>query len=445
MARPSLDVWLYGTHLAVLSEPRPGKPRLDFTEGAEERFRPGSTVLSISMPIDLTRRPNGVAVRGFFHGLLPEGTHRSRLEETFGVVAGDDFGLLAALGRDCAGAVVICQSGSETAGERGHFAEVSEEWIASALRAIDDRPLGADEEVRVSLAGAQEKLLLARTPGGRWARPVGGAPSTHILKPEDMRLQGYAAAEVFCLELARSLGLTDVDVKVTTIAGREVLVTSRYDRRTVDRRVERIHQEDATQALATDLSGNRGRLKYEAQGGPSLRDFARVLRIYAAADDLDKLARMTVLNVAVGNSDAHAKNMSILHPADGAVCLAPAYDVTPTAFYRGVPTPQGPKDLTDKLGLRINGKVSVHSVTLHDLVAEAASWGLHWPRAAKVVESALTTISESLGDAAEVAGVPGQIVEFVSERTSALVQGRDAGANEETTSRAFGLRTRPTE
>ena len=51
---------------------------------------------------------------------------------------------------------------------------------------------------------------------------------------------------------------------VTTIAGQEVLVTSRYDRQAVDSRVERIHQEDATQALAVDLSGNRGRLKYES-------------------------------------------------------------------------------------------------------------------------------------------------------------------------------------
>ncbi|MHB8246488.1 MAG: type II toxin-antitoxin system HipA family toxin [Acidimicrobiales bacterium] len=442
MARQSLDVWLYDTYLGVLSEPRPGKPRLDYTGEAEARFRPGSTILSISMPIDLVRKPNGVAVRAFFNGLLPEGTNRTRLEEEFGVAAGDDFGLLAAIGRDCAGAVVVLPSGSEAPSKVGHFAEVGDEWIAEAVRGIDDRPLGADEEVRVSLAGAQEKLLLARTPEGRWARPADGAPSTHIFKPQDMRLYGYAAGEAFCLELAHRLSLTDVEVSVATIAGRPVLVVSRYDRHMTEHRVERIHQEDATQALAVDLSGNRGRLKYESQGGPSLRDLAGVLRTYAGAEDLDKLIRTMVLNVAVGNSDAHAKNFSILHPPHGAVALAPAYDVTPTAFYRGVPTPVGANDLTDKLGLRINGRASVHAVTADDLIAEAASWGVRRSRAAQVVESALGTISESLNGAADAAGVPEEIAAFVSERAATLTEGKAAGANEPTTSRSVARRTR---
>lgn len=293
------------------------------------------------MPLDVSRRPNGAVVRAFFHGLLPEGSVRARLEEEFSVALGDDFALLSAIGRDCAGAVVLQTTGSSPPKNAGYFAAVTDEWLDGAIRHIDDRPLGADAGVRVSLPGVQEKLLLARTPDGKWARAVDGAPTTHILKPQDLRLRGYAAAKAFCLELARSLRITDVEVEVTTIANRPVLIVSRYDRVMTDDGVERLHQEDATQALAVDLSGGRARLKYEAYGGKSLRDFAEVLRSFASASDVDNLVRLTVLNVAVGNADAHAKNLSLLHPRDGSVHLAPAYDITPTAFYRGIPTADG--------------------------------------------------------------------------------------------------------
>ena len=218
----------------------------------------------------------------------------------------------------------------------------------------------------------QDKLLLARTPDGRWGRPVDGAPSTHILKPQDMRLEAYAAAEQHCLRLAAALGLTTVDTEVVVLDGRPAIIVSRYDRTTrSDGATERIHQEDAMQGLGVDtLSGGS---QYQAMGGPSLLRFAQLLRRHAPAEDLRRLLALMTLNVAVGNADAHAKNLSLLRDKDGSVRLAPAYDITPTTYYRNIPTPEGPRDMSDDLAMRIDGTRSIHHVAVADLLAEASS------------------------------------------------------------------------
>ena len=80
-----------------------------------------------------------------------------------------------------------------------------------------------------------------------------------------------------------------------------------------------MHQEDGCQATATPPG-----LKYEEQGGPSLRDFADVIRNFGDLRDVTSLLRRTTFNMAVGNADVHAKNFSLLHePGVPAVRLAP--------------------------------------------------------------------------------------------------------------------------
>ena len=331
-SRPALDVWLYDTMVGTLAEPKYGKLRFKFSDNARRRFRPGSVVLSVSMPVSTNQRPRGNITRAFFDGLLPEGDARASISDRFAVTRGDNFGLLSAIGRDCAGAVVIRPSDLPDPPPGAGVEVLADRDLERLVTQIKERPLGADDGVRVSLPGAQEKLVLSRTTDGRWARPVGGAPSTHILKPQDMRLDSYAAGEVFCLGLARRLGLTTVESEVIDVAGRPVFVVSRYDRTLTPEGTVRIHQEDMCQALAVDCSNRSGR-KYQAEGGPSLRDVAGVLSAFAPFSDRTKLLALVVTNVVVGNADAHAKNISLLHPPDGTITLAPAYDITPTTFY----------------------------------------------------------------------------------------------------------------
>lgn len=426
-SRPGLDVWLYGIRVGVLTEPKYGKMRFDYTEEAEARFTVGSPALSTSMPVDAGRRPRGDIVRSFFTALLPEGDARWTISDEFSVRRGDYFGLISAIGRDCAGAVVIQPIGSPPPGTTGSVDPLADSDIERLVARIKERPLGADAEMRVSLPGAQEKLLLARGRDGRWGRPINGEPSTHILKPQDMRLDSYASAEAFCLGAARRLGLTNVDADVVEIAGRPVVVVSRYDRQQTAQGVFRIHQEDACQSLGVDCADNPSR-KYQAGGGPAMKTFARVLSDHAPSEDRLKLLALTTLNVVAGNADAHARNLSIVHLSDGTTRLAPAYDITPTSFYKGVPTSDGPKDMSDKLGMWINNKRVIHDVTAEDIASEGASWGLSGSEATKVVEDTITRLKNAIHEEAEEVAIPAEMLQFISQRAEALGDGDRAGA-----------------
>ena len=184
----ALAIWLYGHQVAAVERQRNNRLRLSYTDYALGTYEGGTPLLSLALPLTDNRYPNG-ATRAFLDGLLPEGEPRRAIAEDLDLPASDAFGLLAALGRDCAGALVVQPEGDPppptptTLTAQPLTADELGQLIANLHRA----PLGIDRNVRLSLAGVQEKLLLARMPDGSWGRPVAGTPSTHILKPEMAR------------------------------------------------------------------------------------------------------------------------------------------------------------------------------------------------------------------------------------------------------------------
>lgn len=394
MARlPTLAVWLDGHHVANLEEPRSHQLRLTYTDESVERFGIGAVVLSASLPV--RRDPYSVgATRPVLEGLLPEGEARTRLERRFGIPRGDSFALLAALGRDCAGAMVLMPSGARPVSETGHVQPLSVVQVANALADLPEHPLGVAEDVRLSLAGLMNKLLLVRLADGSWGRPTGGAPSTHILKPEPARFPGLVALEAFGLQLATAAGLVAAEAEVVPrTAGRPpTLVVARYDREAAGASaVRRLHQEDFCQATGT-LE------KYEHDGGPSFRAVASVLRTVSTAvrEDLSTLVKVMTFTVAIGNADAHGRNLSLLYDR-GARRLAPLYDVIPTTAVR---PRAGEPPLSPILGMRVNGVDDVRTVTGPDLLAEAASWRVP----AKLLRTLVHQTLASVADNAEVVG-----------------------------------------
>ena len=319
------------------------------------------------MPVATRSYPDGVA-HPYFDGLLPEGDVRRTIAYDLGLEDADSFGLLAELGRECAGALTI-QPGDRPAPAAPRVAKalrLTEDELHQRIRDLSLHPLGVDGLVRASLAGVQHKLLVTRLGHDRWGLPGEGSASTHILKPANPALPGSAINEALCLRVAANLGLPAPEVRLLMIDGRDVIVVDRFDR-TVnpDGTITRTHQEDVCQALS--VSTVRPNAKYEQWGGPSLADVAGLLRRWGDPDGVARLVEHVTLNVLIGNADAHGKNVSIVHDKSGSIRLAPIYDIFATVAY-----PQ----VSQEASMRVNGKDHINGITVADIIAEARAWGV---------------------------------------------------------------------
>ena len=353
-----------------------------------ERWGLGSPALSVGLPVGTQASPRDTRGLDFFENMLPEGSALARMATLAGVRPIDTYGILAAFGRDCAGAVMLLPDGEQPGTEgRGGYAPITAGGLRQVISDLDIAPLGAAPErgFRPSLAGFQRKALLGRAADGTWQLPHGDAPSTWILKPDGPH--AMAANEATCLRLATACALDAAQAELLDVAGLPVLAVRRYDRfETAGGTLPgRTHQEDGCQATATPPA-----MKYEEQGGPSLLDFASLLRNYGDPADVTRLLRRTTFNMAVGNADAHAKNFSVLHDADSpAISLAPLYDVLSTIALELTDGTGRPMQADTHLGQRVGGQADIRKVTAASLVDEAVSWGIRRRTASAVVTETL--------------------------------------------------------
>lgn len=388
MAIPErLGVWLDGIRIAELSSRRTGSIDCQYSDEALASWPQNSPVISCSLPLGPRRQP----ALAFCKGLLPEGNALQTLAEQAGLATNDTFGLLARYGRDVAGALVISENDPD---ERRFGVEpYTPEALEGAIDDLGDHPLGSGDDSELSLAGLQDKLLLVHLGKGKWGRPLRGRPSTHILKVDDRRHEGLIDAEADCLELARAVGLTDIEIKRERFGDSRCLIVSRFDRLEGPKGIRRVHQEDLCQALAIDPDERNRRAKYESAGGPAFKQLATLLDDYSAdpATELDRLVAIVVFTVLIGNADAHGKNLALLHTSPEEVRLAPLYDTVPTVLW--------PKLRTDA-AMSIGGQVALADVTLMDIYREATLWRHPVERAEASALATLEAITGAIGEKA---------------------------------------------
>lgn len=334
MARPRrhipLNVLLNGRLVGRLNRQSSGA--IDFEYDPSWLAWEHALPVSLSLPLREDRYI-GAPVIAVFDNLLPDSIPiRRRMAERVHAQGTDAYDLLAAVGRDCVGALQFLPDGIEP-GAAGAIdgRPVNDKEIARLLGDLASAPLGLgkDEDFRISIAGAQEKtaLLFRR---GRWYKPLATTATTHILKPQIGRLPNgidlsYSVEnEFFCLKLTAALGLPSATITIEEFEGNRGLVVERFDRRwTSDHRLLRLPQEDCCQALSVPPA-----LKYESEGGPGIPAILNLLKgsDQPAADQMTFLKAVIVFWL-LGATDGHAKNFSLFLSPGGRFRMTPLYDV----------------------------------------------------------------------------------------------------------------------
>jgi len=361
-AADHVAVYLNGRRVGTLTSPvhrdTPGAFTYDDAVLGDQ-----TAAVSVRMPVRAAPYPEHEAFP-CFENLLPDGDLRDLLAASVHRASTDVVGLLGVFGGECAGALSLWPHGQTPPDVPTYrpctAADIRAAFAPSALTGPNDlgqrsQPddaggvisaglAGMLASARMSMSGAQEKLVLYRRPqtgteppgaSPDYRLPVAGAPSTVLVKRERSRFPGLLQNELASMAMMASAGVPTAEHTVCALDA-AVYETARFDRTChPDGSVSRLHAEDGCQ-----LTGKLSRAKYAQAGGPTYADLTAALRRYGTdpGSDTPLLFRWAVANLALGNRDAHAKNVSVLRNVDGAVRLAPAYDVVCTMAYKNLDT-----------------------------------------------------------------------------------------------------------
>jgi serine/threonine-protein kinase HipA len=403
----SLSVWWDGAVVGALQIDEHGD--LAFTYDGAWLADPAKRAVSISLP-KRAEPFNRRETRPFFAGLLPDEGQREAVARALGVSKGNDFRLLEQLGGDVAGALTLWPEGEAPPATSGlAMAEpLDDARLVEILDTLPTRPFlaGAEEGLRLSLAGAQQKLPVVLV-NGRIALPAPGQPSTHILNPPISRLPGTTENEALAMRLASRVRLWVAPVEPRWTEDRPYLLVERYDR-TVDAEgaVRRLHQEDFCQAL-----GIAPEKKYASEGGPTFPPCFELVRRASSqpARAVLDLVEAAIFNVILGNADAHGKNFSLLYGPRGGIELAPLYDLMSTAAY---------PDVHAKFAMKIGKRATLEEFTSSTWEDFAREIGMGAPfvrrHAAVFAERTLDVLPSTADEIAE-AGFEGPELRRIQE------------------------------
>ncbi len=361
-----LEVRLHGEQIGRIARGS-RRERIEF-EWADG-YNPGPVTLTELFGSVRRKAPSGAA-SSFFGGYALEGRQRERLTQRRGISnPADLYAMLHEFGSSIAGAVTVTDPDTASRTQPTYEPVSDGEIIKRLQRAANDGDLGSDDQSRSMLAGLQPKLLLARFEGS-WYLPHGRAHSTHILKPRLPGRPDGLAREYFGHALAAELGLARYRTELVGKGARQYLIIERYDRAVDGEKVALIHQEDAAQALGLDWVDDHA--KFQDPSAPSDSHRPSAYRIAELLGSLqgegrpvaDFLRRLT-FTVLLGDNDAHAKNLAILH-LPGRSVLADVYDAVPNLFQDG--------RIDYNLALAIDGSFDHRRISAAHLIREAERW-----------------------------------------------------------------------
>ena len=386
----ALDLYLHNRRIGgVRRDPR-AKHRVAIEWDA--LYQGDAPTLTESFGVIPGRSPDTQLASNFLGGYTPEGNQRTALAAKRGIDPDDLYGILSQFGGSIAGAVTL-RDPDEATSYHPDYDELTERAVATRLQqAIDEHDLGARDDSRSMLPGFQPKLLVARFDDA-WLEPHGRAHSTHILKPQLQSRPEAIFNEFYSHELARHAGLSQFQSAMRTADTMNYLAVERFDREVVDGDVVLHHQEDLAQALGLDWRD--GDVKFQdlrqpaRKGRPSARLIGELLgSIPGGGRAAEQWLRQLVYHVAIGNNDAHAKNVALLH-LDTGTQLTEIYDAVPNLFQEG--------RIDWNLALSVGGHFDHRRISAEALIGEALSWGvLSRQLVPNIVEGTLAAIEAAV-------------------------------------------------
>ena len=224
MAR-ELVVWLFAERVGVL---RLANAQLEFQYETTWLNSPQAVSISSSLPLQ-TEPFTHTQCRSFFAGLLPDGTPRQVIAKQLQISRQNDFAMLEGIGGECAGAITFLPPGQLPRSDSDDVKWLSEDALVTVLDAIPRRPLLAVDGLRLSLAGAQDKLPVVVSATFEIGLALNGMPSTHILKTAiaSSDITESVANEAFCMALAEVMKLAPAKSKIHLVRDRQVYLVER--------------------------------------------------------------------------------------------------------------------------------------------------------------------------------------------------------------------------
>lgn len=391
---------------------------------ADEQARP----LSLALPFLPGNAPyRGQIVTDYFDNLLPDNDAiRRRLALRHQAGGTDAFQLLTKLGRDCVGAIQLLaedETPSDLYEINGKVLNTA--GIAQRLRSTtSDQALGQgdrDEDLRLSIAGAQEKTALLRH-GGQWLLPHGSTPTTHIFKlplglvghmQADMRTS--AENEWLCSKIMDAYGIAVAGCEIENFEDQKALVVERFDRTPASDGswIIRLPQEDMCQATATSPLR-----KYQADGGPGI---ARIMELLLGSDHADRdrknFFKTQIIFWVLAATDGHGKNFSIAHLPGGRYRATPIYDVLSAHPVIGT----GKNKISPqkaKLAMAVRGSSNhylIEKIRRRHWIAQAQQVGLGAAAAEQLIEEVIESTAAVIGKVGAMLpdGFPADLAEAV--------------------------------
>lgn len=292
---------------------------------------------------------------------------------------------MKAIGGECAGALSILpvelsptESNSYKKLNTEQFHKILQrKGIIFNFNSNENRP-------RLSLAGAQDKCPIFYD-GQEFYLPEKASPSTHILKFEISGYRNIPLYEYTLTRLAQEIGLPVIDMDIRQHQKNHYLLIKRYDRHiTQQQSILRLHQEDFCQALGMSYKN-----KYQQEGGPSFYDCYRLIQQVSTKpiEDAENVIRWQIFNVLAGNSDGHAKNLSLLYQNNQLPRLAPFYDLVCTRAIQRIDT---------KLALAVGDEFDPDKITIRHWEALAVECGIRKQYLKNLIQKLSSALLEAI-------------------------------------------------